>query len=67
MFGEFMEKSVLAQKLTNMSTHNKNTQVTCRFDSNQDPNKYGIVYLVYEYDNNKEKKICNPDSSKDFP
>ena len=35
-------KSVLTQKLTNMSTHDQHVQVTCRFDSNQDPKKCRI-------------------------
>jgi hypothetical protein len=60
-------KSVLTQKLTNMSTHDQNAQVTYRFDSNQDPKENRIVYLVYKYNNNKEKKIRNPYGSKDFP
>ncbi|MGB6590991.1 MAG: hypothetical protein WBE68_05735 [Candidatus Nitrosopolaris sp.] len=50
-----------------MSTHNQNTQVACRFDSNQDPNEYTVVNREYKYDNNEEKKICNPNSSKGFP
>jgi hypothetical protein len=34
-------------------------QVTCRFDSNQDPDEYSVVYREYKYYNEEEKKICN--------
>ena len=33
---EKINQSILTHKLTNMSPHNQNTQVTCRLDSNED-------------------------------
>ncbi len=63
----YERKSILTQKLTNMSTNKQSTQVTCRFNTNQDPNERTVAYAEYKYDNKEKKKICNPNGSKGFP
>lgn len=49
----FDSESILPQKLTNMPTHNQDSQVTRGLDNNQDPNDYRVVYCEYKY-NKKE-------------
>jgi len=50
-----------------MPAHNHDTQITCGFDSNQNPNEYRVVYCEYKYNNNKKENIYDPYARKDFP